>query len=187
MPGTSRGLPTALTLACGDESKGRALQEQLSTPVLRLYRSDDMIGAELGGALKNVIAIACGACIGAGLGDSARAALMTRGFAEMMRLSARLGAQPETLTGLSGLGDLTLTCTSDGSRNYRFGLALGRGEAFDPSVTVEGAATARAAARLSIDLDLPLPVCSVVADLSQGRLTVRQAMDTLLSRPLKDE
>ncbi|MBY6122531.1 NAD(P)-dependent glycerol-3-phosphate dehydrogenase [Mameliella alba] len=183
----ARGLPTALTLACGDEPRGRALQEQLSTPVLRLYRSDDMIGAELGGALKNVIAIACGACIGAGLGDSARAALMTRGFAEMMLLSARLGARPETLTGLSGLGDLTLTCTSDGSRNYRFGLALGRGEDFDPSVTVEGAATARAAARLSTELDLPLPVCSVVADLSQGRLTVRQAMDTLLSRPLKDE
>ncbi len=183
----ARGLPTALTLACSGIDTGRALQEVLSTPVLRLYRSDDTIGAELGGALKNVIAIACGACIGAGLGDSARAALMTRGFAEMQRLAARLGAVPETLTGLSGLGDLTLTCTSGGSRNYGYGLALGRGESFDPAVTVEGAATARAAARLAIDLSLPLPVCTAVADLTQGRLIVPQAMDTLLSRPLKDE
>lgn len=183
----ARGLPTALTLACAEEATGRAVQAQLSTPVLRLYRSDDMIGAELGGALKNVIAIACGACIGAGLGDSARAALMTRGFAEMVRLAATLGARADTLSGLSGLGDLTLTCTSDLSRNYRFGLSLGRGEPFDPAVTVEGAATAQAAARLALDHDIPLPVCSAVSDLTQGRLTVRQAMDTLLSRPLKDE
>ncbi|MGP6088607.1 NAD(P)H-dependent glycerol-3-phosphate dehydrogenase [Antarctobacter jejuensis] len=183
----ARGLPTALTLACSDAAAGRQLQATLSTPVLRLYRSDDTIGAELGGALKNVIAIACGACIGAGLGDSARAALMTRGFAEMQRLAARLGAAPETLTGLSGLGDLTLTCTSDGSRNYRFGVALGQGETFDPEVTVEGAATARAAAGLAANLGLPLPVCTAVADLTQGNLTVPQAMDTLLSRPLKDE
>lgn len=183
----ARGLPTALTLACAEVETGRALQKALSTPVLRLYRSDDPAGAELGGALKNVIAIACGACIGAGLGDSARAALMTRGFAEMQRLSARLGARPETLTGLSGLGDLTLTCTSDGSRNYRFGLSLGRGEAFDPKVTVEGAATAQAAARLAIEMDLPLPVCTAVAALTRAELTVPQAMDTLLSRPLKDE
>ena len=183
----ARGLPTALTLACAEPETGRALQQELSTPVLRLYRSDDVIGAELGGALKNVIAIACGVCIGAGLGDSARAALMTRGFAEMVRLATRLGARPETITGLSGLGDLTLTCTSDLSRNYRFGLALGHGEIFDPSVTVEGAATAHAAARLATDLNLLLPVCTAVSELTQGRLTVRQAMDTLLSRPLKDE
>lgn len=183
----ARGLPTALTLACSDEARGRAVQAQLSTPVLRLYRSDDMIGAELGGALKNVIAIACGACIGAGLGDSARAALMTRGFAEMVRLAAELGARADTLSGLSGLGDLTLTCTSDLSRNYRFGLSLGRGEPFDPAVTVEGAATAQAAARLALDHAIPLPVCTAVSDLTQGRLTVRQAMNTLLSRPLKDE
>ncbi|WP_417206042.1 NAD(P)H-dependent glycerol-3-phosphate dehydrogenase [Antarctobacter sp.] len=183
----ARGLPTALTLACGDGAAGRSLQAQLSTPVLRLYRSDDMVGAELGGALKNVIAIACGACIGAGLGDSARAALMTRGFAEMVRLATALGARADTLSGLSGLGDLTLTCTSDLSRNFRYGLALGRGEPFDPTVTVEGAATAQAAAKLAQDHALPLPVCTAVSDLTQGRLTVRQAMDTLLSRPLKDE
>jgi glycerol-3-phosphate dehydrogenase (NAD(P)+) len=183
----ARGLPTALTLACADEARGRALQEALSTPTLRLYRTGDVIGAELGGALKNVIAIACGACIGAGLGDSARAALMTRGFAEMTRLAAHLGARPETLAGLSGLGDLTLTCTSDLSRNYRFGLALGRGESFDPATTVEGAATARAANDLGLRERIPLPICGAVTELTQGTLSVPQAMDRLLTRPLKEE
>lgn len=183
----ARGLPTALTLACTTEPVGRDLQQRLSTPVLRLYRSADVIGAECGGALKNVIAIACGACIGAGLGDSARAALMTRGFAEMVRLATALGARAETLTGLSGLGDLMLTCTSELSRNFRYGQALGQGDRFDPAVTVEGASTAQAVTRLAADLDLPLPVCAAVSDLTQGRLTVAQALDTLLSRPLKDE
>lgn len=183
----ARGLPTALTLACADEDRGKALQAALSTPALRLYRSRDVIGAELGGALKNVIAIACGACIGAGLGDSARAALMTRGFAEMTRLAARLGAKPETLAGLSGLGDLTLTCTSDLSRNYRFGLALGRGQDFDPATTVEGAATAQAADSLGRRDGIALPICGAVAQLTQGGLTVPEAMDQLLTRPLKEE
>lgn len=183
----ARGLPTALTLACADDATGERLQHDLSTNSLRLYRSTDTTGAELGGALKNVIAIACGACMGAGLGDSARAALMTRGFAEMTRLATHLGARPETLAGLSGLGDLTLTCTSDLSRNYRYGLALGQGQAFDPSVTVEGAATAQAASQIAEDNDLPLPVCQAVADLTTGALTVAQAMDHLLSRPLKEE
>jgi glycerol-3-phosphate dehydrogenase (NAD(P)+) len=123
----ARGLPTALTLACAQDDVGRTLQTQLSTPTLRLYRSTDVIGAELGGALKNVIAIGCGAVMGAGLGHSARAALMTRGFAEMQRVAVAFGAEPETMMGLSGLGDLTLTCTSDQSRNYRLGLALGAG------------------------------------------------------------
>lgn len=183
----ARGLPTALTLACADADWGKALQGALSTPALRLYRSRDVTGAELGGALKNVIAIACGACIGAGLGDSARAALMTRGFAEMTRLAAHLGARPETLSGLSGLGDLTLTCTSDLSRNYRFGLALGRGEVFDPATTVEGAATARAADSLGRRDGVALPICGTVAQLTEGRLTVPEAMDQLLTRPLKEE
>ncbi|MFN3280445.1 MAG: NAD(P)H-dependent glycerol-3-phosphate dehydrogenase, partial [Tabrizicola sp.] len=114
----ARGLPTALTLAATD--RGAALQDLLSTPTLRLYRTDDIVGAELGGALKNVIAIAAGVVIGAGLGDSARAALMTRGYAEMLRLATALGARPETLAGLSGLGDLVLTCTSTQSRNFRY-------------------------------------------------------------------
>ncbi|WP_299728491.1 NAD(P)H-dependent glycerol-3-phosphate dehydrogenase [uncultured Tateyamaria sp.] len=183
----ARGLPTALTLACADEGVGRALQAQLSTPTLRLYRSTDVIGAELGGALKNVIAIGCGAVMGAGLGDSARAALMTRGFSEMQRLAAAFGAQAETLMGLSGLGDLTLTCTSDQSRNYRLGLALGAGTDFDTGLTVEGASTARALRNVMADRDLDLPLCRTVADLVDGNIDMKAAIGTLLARPLKEE
>ncbi|MBC7164399.1 MAG: NAD(P)-dependent glycerol-3-phosphate dehydrogenase [Roseovarius sp.] len=183
----ARGLPAALTLACGDAQTGRALQGLLTTPTLRLYRSTDTIGAELGGALKNVIAIACGAVMGAGLGESARAALMTRGFAEMNRLAQALGARPETLAGLSGLGDLALTCTSDQSRNTRYGESLGRGAPFDPAITVEGAATARAALVRARALGLDLPVTGAVAALVAGELRVAQAMDMLLSRPLREE
>jgi len=183
----ARGLPTALTLACADAQAGHDLQHQLSTRSLRLYRTTDVTGAELGGALTNVIAIACGACIGAGLGDSARAALMTRGFAEMTRLAAHFGARPETLAGLSGLGDLALTCTSDLSRNYRFGQALGQGQAFDPRVTVEGAATARAVTRLAAREGLSMPISAVVAALAAGEATVSEALNELLSRPLKEE
>ncbi|RJE80559.1 NAD(P)H-dependent glycerol-3-phosphate dehydrogenase [Paracoccus sp. JM45] len=183
----ARGLPTALTLACTDDTVGRRMQQALSTPVLRLYRSNDVTGAELGGALKNVIAIAAGAVIGAGLGDSARAAIITRGFAEMTRLAIHLGARPETLTGLSGLGDLTLTCTSQGSRNFRFGAALGAGDPFDPSTTVEGAATARALTRMAARDGLDLPIAAMVARLAQGAVSVETAMDHLLSRPLKEE
>ena len=183
----ARGLPTALTLACADENRGADLQEQLSTPVLRLYRTTDTVGAELGGALKNVIAIAAGTVIGAGLGDSARAALMTRGFAEMRRFAEGAGAKADTLSGLSGLGDLVLTCTSDQSRNFRFGQALGRGESFDPAVTVEGAATARAVARLASERAIDMPVAAMVAALVDRRLSVGAAMAALLARPLKKE
>ncbi|AVO37189.1 NAD(P)H-dependent glycerol-3-phosphate dehydrogenase [Pukyongiella litopenaei] len=181
----ARGLPTALTLACADADAGRALQARLSTANLRLYRSTDTLGAELGGALKNVIAIACGAVIGAGLGDSARAALMTRGYAEMQRLALARGARPETLAGLSGFGDLALTCTSELSRNYRLGLALGRGEGFDPAITVEGAATARAVAGADHGVDLPITDC--VVGLLDGTLSMSGATETLLARPLKEE
>lgn len=183
----ARGLPTALTLACTNEATGRRLQAQLSTPTLRLYRSTDVTGAELGGALKNVIAIGCGAVMGAGLGDSARAALMTRGFGEMQRVAASFGAESETLMGLSGLGDLTLTCTSDQSRNYRLGLALGAGTEFDARVTVEGAATARALRNVAREKGLDLPVCDTVADLVDGTLDMNAAMRQLLARPLKEE
>ncbi|GAB4283111.1 MAG: NAD(P)H-dependent glycerol-3-phosphate dehydrogenase [Roseovarius sp.] len=183
----ARGLPTALTLACGDAETGKRLQALLSTATLRLYRSGDVIGAELGGALKNVIAIACGAAIGAGLGESARAALMTRGFAEMSRAATALGAAPATLSGLSGFGDLVLTCTSEQSRNYRYGLSLGRDEPFDASLTVEGAATARAMAALAARKGLEMPITDAVTGLVSGRLRVAQAMDMLLSRPLKEE
>jgi glycerol-3-phosphate dehydrogenase (NAD(P)+) len=145
------GLPTALTLACADDATGSALQSTLSTPVLRLYRTTDVVGAELGGALKNVVAIAAGAAIGAGLGDSARAAIIARGFAEMSRVAAAPGgARAETLTGLSGLGDLVLTCGSEKSRNFRYGVALATGAEIDPEMTVEGVHTAR---RIAADPD----------------------------------
>lgn len=183
----ARGLPTALTLACAHSETATRLQAALSTPTLRLYRTNDVIGAELGGALKNVIAIGCGAVIGAGLGDSARAALMTRGFAEMQRIASALGAEFETLMGLSGLGDLTLTCTSDQSRNYRLGLALGAGSEFDASITVEGAATARALRKVAKDLGADLPVCMAVADLVDHKVNINGAIDRLLARPLKEE
>lgn len=181
------GLPTALTLACADEATGQMLQRALTTPTLRLYRATDTLGAELGGALKNVIAIACGAAIGAGLGESARAALMTRGFAEMNRLAAALGAQPQTLAGLSGFGDLALTCCSDQSRNYRYGLSIGQGADFDPTITVEGAATARAVLARAQAMGLDMPITHAVTALVTGELRVAQAMDMLLSRPLKEE
>ncbi|WP_299841083.1 NAD(P)H-dependent glycerol-3-phosphate dehydrogenase [uncultured Paracoccus sp.] len=183
----ARGLPTALTLACADAERGEALQAELSTQTLRLYRSTDVTGAELGGALKNVIAIAAGAVMGRQLGDSARAAIITRGFAEMTRLATHLGARAETLTGLSGLGDLTLTCTSDQSRNYRFGFSLGAGTEFDSSTTVEGAATAQAVAALAGKLGLDLPITAAVAGLVTRRVSVEKLMQQLLNRPLKDE
>jgi glycerol-3-phosphate dehydrogenase (NAD(P)+) len=166
---------------------GERLQARLSTPVLRLYRTTDLVGAELGGALKNVVAIACGACIGGGFGESARAALLTRGFAEMRRVAAAQGAQEGTLMGLSGLGDLVLTATSEGSRNYRYGLALGRSQSFAPGITVEGAATALAAAKLGERLGLDLPVTEAVAALVEGRTNVAQALRRLLDRPLRAE
>lgn len=183
----ARGLPTALTLACADEVAGKALQDALSTPALRLYRTDDTVGAELGGALKNVVAIASGVVIGAGLGDSARAALLTRGFAEMNRLALTLGARAETLSGLSGLGDLVLTCTSAQSRNFRFGHALGADEPFDAATTVEGAATAKAVSVLAKSLGIDMPIADMVAALVDRRITVEEATAALLSRPLKKE
>jgi glycerol-3-phosphate dehydrogenase (NAD(P)+) len=182
-----RGMPTALTLACADTGTGHALQHLISTPVLRIYLSQDVIGAELGGALKNVIAIAAGVVMGAGLGESARAALITRGYAEMGPLALRLGAQPDTLAGLSGFGDLVLTCTSPQSRNFRFGMALAHGASLDPNTTVEGAATARAVARLGQNLGLDLPITTMVAALIDGTVDLPHAIQALLSRPLKQE
>ena len=183
----AKGLPTALALACPDEAEGERLQQSLTTQNLRIYRTTDATGAELGGALKNVIAIACGAAMGAGLGESARAALMTRGFAEMQRLAAHLQADPRTLAGLSGFGDLTLTCTSAQSRNYRLGFSLGQKAAFDAEITVEGAATARAVAGLAQRDGLDLPITAAVAALLDNRLDVSAAMQALLTRPLKEE
>jgi glycerol-3-phosphate dehydrogenase (NAD(P)+) len=182
----ARGLPTALTLACADPRVGRELQAGLATRRLRLYLTDDVIGAQLGGALKNVIAIACGMVEGAGLGASARAALMTRGFAEMTRLAVALGARPETLAGLSGLGDLSLTCNSAQSRNFALGRALGAGEG-RPGGTVEGVATARAACELGGRHEVELPIAAAVADVLEGAMTIEGAMQALLARPLREE
>lgn len=179
----AKGLPTALTLAGGSPE----LQTLLSTPTLRLYWTDDVIGAELGGALKNVIAIAAGVVIGAGLGTSARAALMARGFAEMGRLATALGGRAETLSGLSGLGDLVLTATSSKSRNFCYGVALGQGHNFDRNVTVEGEATALAVAGLAEAQNIDMPITRMVADLIERKITLSAAIDTLLSRPLKRE
>ncbi|MCY4179845.1 MAG: NAD(P)-dependent glycerol-3-phosphate dehydrogenase [Litoreibacter sp.] len=183
----SQGKPTALTLACADETIGQELQEALTSDTLRLYLSDDPVGAELGGALKNVIAIACGICMGAGLGESARAALMTRGMAETTRLSLKLGAKPETLSGLSGFGDLALTCTSPQSRNFSFGFALGAGEAPEKGKTVEGRATAEATLQLARKHGIEMPITSVVASLISEKLTIQDALAQLLSRPLTSE
>ena len=182
----ARGLPTALTLAAtGDNAP--ALQAHLSTGTLRLYLSDDLIGAQLGGALKNVIAIACGIAIGAGLGESARAAVMTRGYAEMQRLAVDLGANPTTLAGLSGLGDLALTCTSTQSRNFSLGLELGRGGGIALGTTFEGVATARATLTLAKRREIDMPLTRIVTAVLENDLTIADAVTALLSRPLKSE
>lgn len=183
----AKGLPTALTLACKDADALKTLQAELMAPNLRVYRTTDTTGAELGGALKNVMAIACGAAMGAGLGESARASLITRGFAEMNRMALALGAQPDTLSGLSGFGDLILTCTSTQSRNYSFGFALGSGAGFDPKITVEGAATARATLSRAETMNIEMPITQMVVGLLDQKLSVREAMTQLLARPPKEE
>lgn len=176
------GLPTALTLAGPSQ-----LQELLSTQTLRLYRTDDRIGAELGGALKNVVALACGIADGAGLGESAKAAVLTRGLAEMQRLGVALGAEAETFAGLSGLGDLTLTAGSTQSRNFRAGRALGAGAKPDTNTTIEGIATAYAASDLARANDVELPLADTVVSVLDGQQSVASAIKTLLARPLTRE
>jgi len=183
----AKGLPTALTLACTDEQRGLALQAELSVLNLRVYLTPDVRGAELGGAFKNVIAIAAGITTGAGYGESARAAVIARGYAEMTRLAVALGARAETLAGLSGLGDLVLTCTSMQSRNFRQGMAIGAGEGSLAGQTVEGIATAAATSRLAASMGLDAPLMDAVAAVTQGTITVADAVQTLLSRPLRQE
>lgn len=183
----AKGLPTALTLACADDARGLALQAELSVLNLRVYLTPDVRGAELGGAFKNVIAIAAGITSGAGFGESARAAVIARGYAEMTRIAVALGARAETLAGLSGLGDLVLTCTSTQSRNFRQGLAMGAGEGDLMGQTVEGISTAAAASRLAATMGLHAPLMDAVAAVTQGKITVEQAVQTLLSRPLRQE
>lgn len=181
------GLPTAVTLAVNDVAAGEVAQARLAGPVFRPYLSDDLIGAQLGGALKNVIAIACGAAIGRGLGASARAALMTRGFAEMSRIAIARGGRAETLAGLSGFGDLALTCSSEQSRNFAYGAALGAGQKPVEGVTYEGAATAGAAFLMAQQLGVDAPIIASVAALTAGEIDVDGAMASLLNRPLRRE
>lgn len=183
----ARGKPTALSIACANSEIGNALQAELSSSSLRLYLTQDVAGVQLGGALKNVYAIACGIVVGANLGESARAALLTRGFSEMSRLAKALGAQQETLAGLSGFGDLALTCTSHQSRNFSFGEVLGRSGGFGTGTTVEGIATARALVELAEKKNIEMPIAKVVADVLERKMTVAQALKSLMARPLKRE
>ncbi|MGB6118148.1 MAG: NAD(P)H-dependent glycerol-3-phosphate dehydrogenase [Mesorhizobium sp.] len=183
----ARGLPTAVTIAAETNAFASDMAQLLSTPTLRCYSTDDLTGVEVGGALKNVLAIAAGAVSGAGLGASAQAAIVTRGFVEMRRLAESWGARPETLMGLSGLGDLVLTCGSAQSRNFSYGMALGQGRDRTGMKLAEGAATAAIAARIAAERGIEAPITEVVARMLAGELTIGDAMGELLSRPLKAE
>ncbi len=188
----SRGLPTAVTLACEDEQLGQNLLQAIGQPTFRPYWSDDLIGAEVGGAVKNVLAIACGIVEGLALGKSAHAALIARGFAEMTRLGVALGGKRETLAGLCGLGDLVLTCSSPQSRNMSFGLALGQGQRADDilaerKAVTEGHATAPALVKLAQKLGIEMPICEAVNAVLNETVTVPEAMTALLARPYKGE
>jgi glycerol-3-phosphate dehydrogenase (NAD(P)+) len=182
----ARGLPTAVTVAAKDETLARTLASALGTPTLRLYHSTDVLGVEIGGATKNVLAIGCGIAAGRGLGASAGAALIARGFAELSRFASSRGARPETLMGLSGLGDLVLTCSSAQSRNFSFGLALGRGEPA-PAKLAEGALTAPVLLDMAKASGVDMPIARAVAEILSGRLTVDEAIGVLLARPQKAE
>jgi glycerol-3-phosphate dehydrogenase (NAD(P)+) len=188
----AKGLPTAVTLAAEDAALAKQLRDRIAQPTFRIYVSDDVAGAEIGGAVKNVLAIACGVVEGRGLGQNARAALVGRGFAEMTRFGVAFGARRETLAGLSGLGDLVLTCSSTSSRNYSLGLGIGQGrsaaELMANSKTVaEGAFTAPVLARLARDKGVDMPIVDAVDALITGRANVDQALDALLTRPPRAE
>jgi glycerol-3-phosphate dehydrogenase (NAD(P)+) len=186
------GKPTAVTIASDDDPLAASLVARIGSPSFRPYRSPDPIGVEVAGACKNVIAIACGVAIGAGLGENARAALLTRGLAETTRLGLALGGRPETFAGLAGLGDLALTATSKHSRNYTLGLALGEGASLDElmrgrSTVAEGVATAGAALLRANRHGVELPIAQAVAEIIEGRASIRDAMKGLLARPFKAE
>ncbi|HWF76582.1 MAG TPA: NAD(P)H-dependent glycerol-3-phosphate dehydrogenase [Caulobacteraceae bacterium] len=188
----ARGLPTAITLATPDEALGRRLAEAIATPTFRPYLSPDMIGAEAGGAIKNVLAIACGVVEGRGLGRSAHAALVTRGFAELTRLAMALGGRAETVAGLCGLGDLVLTCSSSQSRNMSLGIALGRGASLAGALAgklsvAEGVASAPAVRALAARLGVETPISDAVAAILAGETGVDAAIAGLLARPLRSE
>lgn len=183
----ARGLPTAVVVASEDEARASALALRFSAANLRCYSTDDLIGVEIGGALKNVFAIAAGAVTGAGLGASAQAALVTRGFVELRRIGAAFGARPETLMGLSGLGDLMLTCSSVQSRNFAYGVALGKGEELSGRPLAEGVATAYIAARLTRERGIDAPIVEAVAALLDRAITINEAVAGLMTRPLRAE
>jgi glycerol-3-phosphate dehydrogenase (NAD(P)+) len=183
-----RGLPCAVTIAFEDLSIASRLGEALGSAVFRPYASGDVVGVAVGGAVKNVLAIACGIVEGRGLGESARAAIMTRGFAEMARFGLALGAKLETLSGLSGFGDLVLTASSRQSRNFSLGVSLGQGGSVHRAGPLaEGAATAPALVRRAQELGIQMPIAEAVADIVEGRIDVDAAIRALLSRPLKSE
>lgn len=186
----ARGLPTAVTLACRDAALAEELANALSGPTLRVYHRDDVRGVEIGGAAKNVLAIACGAVAGKGLGESAKAALIARGFAELLRFARAYGAKPETLMGLSGLGDLVLTCSTAQSRNFAFGQRLGQGLSAEEAAggkLVEGAATAGALVALARAKGVDMPIAEAVENILNGAWTLKEAVDALMNRPIKSE
>ncbi|MGV7215274.1 NAD(P)H-dependent glycerol-3-phosphate dehydrogenase [Bradyrhizobium sp. UFLA05-112] len=183
----ARGLPTAVTLAAKDEQLASALVQALGSPTFRPYHSTDVRGVEIGGAAKNVLAIAVGIAVGRKLGASAQAALTTRGFAELARFGRALGARSETLAGLSGLGDLILTCSSPQSRNFALGLALGRGETAPAGKLAEGEFTAPVLIELASLQNIEMPVSEAVAAILSGKSTIDAAISGLLTRPFKAE
>jgi glycerol-3-phosphate dehydrogenase (NAD(P)+) len=187
----ARGLPAAVTLAAREESLAAALAGALGSATFRPYHSTDVRGVEIGGAAKNVLAIAAGIVAGRGLGASAAAALTTRGFAELFRFGRALGARPETLTGLSGLGDLILTCSSAQSRNFSLGVALGQGrtpaQASAAAGLAEGAFTAAALVELALEAGIEMPIATAVAGILDGALSVDEAIENLLTRPFRAE
>jgi len=188
----AKGLPTAVTLATEDSALAEALRERIAQPTFRIYVTDDVAGAEVGGAVKNVLAIACGVVEGKGLGQNARAALIGRGFAEMTRFGMAYGAKRETLAGLSGLGDLVLTCSSTSSRNYSLGKGIGEGRSAaellsDRKTVAEGAFTAPVLARLAREKGIDMPIVEAVDALIARRANVDQALDALLTRPPRAE
>jgi len=188
----AKGLPTAVTLAAEDAGLAERLRERIKQPTFRIYVSDDLAGAEIGGAVKNVLAIACGVVEGKGLGQNARAALIGRGFAEMTRFGLAFGAKRETLAGLSGLGDLVLTCSSTSSRNYSLGVGIGQGRSASELMSnrktvAEGAFTAPVLARLAKDKGIEMPIVDAVDALIAGRADVDEVLGALLSRPARSE
>ncbi|KER36556.1 NAD(P)H-dependent glycerol-3-phosphate dehydrogenase [Sphingobium indicum] len=188
----ARGLPTAITLACADADLAAKIAARIARPAFRPYLSDDVVGAEIGGAVKNVLAIACGVAEGAGLGLNARASLISRGFAEMTRFGLARGARAETLAGLSGLGDLVLTCSSTDSRNFSLGKGLGEGrEARDllanRRTVAEGAFTAPVLREAARAARVEMPVVEAVCALLEDAAPLAQVMDALLARPLRAE